>query len=83
MATGSIQPTVASSSQAIRVLETIKAGGGCDVLIHLGRNEHRSSNVQIAFLVSQMNVNDSFFDIQNSILPEVFVRGKAVPQTLA
>jgi hypothetical protein len=34
--------------------------------------------VQIAFLVSQMNVNGSFFDIQNFILPEVLVRWKFV-----
>src|SRR5580692_5107559 len=42
------------------------------------RNKHRSSCVQIAFLVSQMNVNGSFFDIHNFILPEVLVRWKFV-----
>ena len=36
-------------------------------------NENDSSRVQIALLVSQMNVSDSFFDQQNFILPEVFV----------
>jgi hypothetical protein len=35
--------------------------------------------VQIAFLVSEMNVNGSFFDIHNFILPEVLVRWKFVP----
>jgi hypothetical protein len=34
--------------------------------------------VQIAFLVSQMNMNGSFFDIQNFILPEMLVRWKFV-----
>jgi hypothetical protein len=34
--------------------------------------------VQIAFLVSQMNVNGSFFDIQNFILSEVLVRWKFI-----
>jgi hypothetical protein len=34
--------------------------------------------VQIAFLVSKVNVNDSFFDIYNFILPEVLVCWKFV-----
>ena len=35
--------------------------------------------VQIALLVSEMNVNGSFFNIENFIRPEVFVRWEFVP----
>src|SRR5215471_11627770 len=38
------------------------------------RNECDSSRVQIAFLVSHMNMSGSFFDQQNFILPQVFVQ---------
>lgn len=42
-------------------------------------NEHGSSRVKIAFLVSQMNVHGSSYDIQNFILSKVFVCRKFVP----
>jgi hypothetical protein len=35
--------------------------------------------VQIAFLIPQVNVNGSSYDIENFILPEVLVRWKFVP----
>jgi hypothetical protein len=35
--------------------------------------------VQIAFLVPQMNVNGSSYNIENFILPEVLVRWEFVP----
>src|SRR5580658_1496850 len=38
------------------------------------RNKHHPSRMQIAFLVPQMNVNGSFLDQQNFILPLVLVR---------
>ena len=45
------------------------------------RDEYSSSCVQIAFLISQMNVNRSFFDVQNFILPEVLVRWEFVSRS--
>jgi hypothetical protein len=44
-------------------------------------NEDHSSRVQIAFLISQVNVNASFFDPQDFILFEVLVPGKFVSRS--
>ena len=41
-------------------------------------DEDGSSRVQITLLISQMNVNGSFFDVDKLILAEVFVRWKFV-----